>query len=100
MDGVEGRTKEVERPMTVAELDAQRADTITDLRQRIHSILLEAKEPLGVGAIEAHIQKWRIEHNEPVDMLNTLDIRHAIAEMEDDGEVRFTVDRAVCLVRK
>src|SRR4051812_14929741 len=99
MSGANDRTNAGERTMTVTDMTAQHAETIATLRRNIRSILGEANEPLGHSAIEAHLQKRRVDEGGPLAPLSTIDIRDAIEEMVDDGEARYTVGRKVQIIR-
>jgi hypothetical protein len=78
--------------MTHAEKEAHRKRWIAELRGRVRSILLREDRPLNLPTIEHYLNAEDLERDGEVGhLMNTFDVRDAIAELIEAGEAEYTL---------
>jgi hypothetical protein len=86
--------------MTIAQEMALREQRVEDLQKQIRVILGEHDRPLNLTEIEFFLQKARYDRGEPIEMLDTFEVRDAIARLKRAGIAAETVGRSVQLARE
>jgi hypothetical protein len=78
--------------MTHAEKEARRKRWIAELRGRVRGILEREGRPLNLPTIEHYLNAEDLERDGEVGhLMNTFDVRDAIAELIEAGEAEYTL---------